>query len=210
MYKAWLYLSWRGDTQQAVKTLQAGVRRMGFERAFTAGFLASLQWVSRILAQDPWYRSMLGRVALGPPDLDSVDYYMHKAALFEGLGQRETALAYYDSVVPVLRTRLQANVQPAAQVVLRAYLGIAYGTLGRKKDALDQARQCIALSPPGQGAHLSAWIYASTGDGALAAEEFAQALSSPNYITPRLLAVDPGLQALRQVPRFREILASHQ
>jgi serine/threonine protein kinase/tetratricopeptide (TPR) repeat protein len=211
MYKTWLYLSWHGSVDEARSVLQTAVEKLGPERAFAGGFLQSYWWVSRILAKDPWYRSMLGQVSLGAPDLDSTNYYMHKAALFEGLHEGRKARAYWDSVVTVVGGRLR---RPLAGALWDHHSQLALGNagLGNKEEAIREARRVAELAPRGVVLVplVMALTYAEVGERDAAVEQFERLASFPgNWVTPKFLALDPTLEPLRQVPRFRRLLGGH-
>jgi serine/threonine-protein kinase len=211
MYKAWLQLSWHGSVADARSVLQTAVQRLGPERGFVAGFLSSSWWASRLLAQDRWYRSMLEHASLGPPDLDSADYYMHKAGLFEGVGQQRKARAYWDSVIPVLTGRLREMPNGSngfTSIFLHQNLAWAYAGLGMKEEAILEARKVDNLDQRQrfQGPLSLALTYAAVGESEAAAAQFERVLSTPNWVTPKFLAIDPALIPLRQVPRFRRLL----
>jgi hypothetical protein len=211
MYKAWLYLSWHGSLAEARAVLQTAVQKLGPERAFVAGFLRSDWWASRILAADPWFRATLEQVSLGPPDLDSVQYYMHKAGLFQGLGEEKNARTYWDSVVPVVKARLQ-NLPGATRgwtaVQIHADLALAYAGLGRKEDAIVEARRADQLDAGMRfyGPLSLALTRAAAGESEAAVEQFERVLAVPNWVTPKFLALDPALKPLRQIPRFQRLL----
>ena len=211
MYKTWLYLSWHGSVDEARTVLQTAVQQLGPERAFAGGFLQSYWWVSRILAKDPWYRTMLGHVSLGAPDLDSANYYMHKAALFEGLHEGHKARVYWDSVVTVVGGRL--GRAPAGTLFdLHSRLAVGNAGLGNKEKAISEARRTAALAPGESFAVplVLGLTHAELGEREAAVEQFERLTSLPgNWVTPKFLTLDPTLESLRQVPRFRRLLEGH-
>jgi len=212
MYLAWLQLSWHGSIAGARAVLQTAVEKLGPERAFVAGFLRSYWWSSRLLAKDPWYRSMLERVSLGPPDLDSASYYMHKAGLFQGLDQGRHARAYWDSAAAVVRGRLgklpgEASRGRVART-LHEDLGLAYAGLGNKESAIREAGQVNKLDRRQKfwGPLVVALMYAALDEREAAVEQFERILATPNFVTPKFLGLDPALAPLQQVPRFRRLV----
>jgi len=212
MYKAWLYLCWQGDIARASEVLQEAVQEVGRERPF-AVFLGpgSHWWVSRILAADEWYRQMVEQIILGPPDIDTASYYLHKAALFDGLGDRDRARSYYDSLAPLAELRLQAG-PPSMMAMLNTQLGVAYAGLGNKEDAIREGRRALDLAssiPGGKGIFFElnmGLIYAMVGEYDAAVEQFEHVLSQPHYTTVALLMLDPALAPLREVPRFQALV----
>jgi tetratricopeptide (TPR) repeat protein len=214
MYKAWLYLSWHGDLSEARAVLQSAVQKLGPERAFVAGFLRSEWWASRILASDPWYRTTLMGVTLGAPDLDSVQYYMHKAGLLQGLGRDPDARPYWDSVVPIIEGRIGTLPRESrgwATAQLHMNLALALVGLGRKEPALREARRADELDNPTgwPGALAMALTLAAAGEHAAATAQFKRVMSMDNWVTPKFLSLDPALKPLRQTPEYQRLLAHH-
>jgi len=207
VYKAWLYLAWHGDVAAASRVLQTAVRRLGSERGFATGFLNSHWWASRLLARDPWYRGMLAQASVGAPNLDSVAYYEHKAALYEGLSQAARARAYWDSVAAVAGRRLAHHLLWRAEAVARADLAWAYAGMGDRGKALDQAHQYAELEHRDNRRPITlALIHAALGDADEAAAQFERTLDVPDFVTLTFLSLDPTFQRLRSNPRFRHLL----
>ncbi|HXI19911.1 MAG TPA: hypothetical protein VNH46_02425, partial [Gemmatimonadales bacterium] len=200
MYKAWLYLSWKGSVPAASEVLQTSVRRLGPRRGFAQPFLSSYWWVSRLMARDPWYRDMLERVSLERGEIDSVPYYAHRAAMAEGLGQRERSRALWDSVAGVVRGRLQQDVPPERASILHSELAVALAALGDSQGALAEADRS-------DGDLTHAMAYAELGDGEHAAVYFERLMREANWLTPTFLALDPTFEPLRSNPRFARLLA---
>jgi serine/threonine-protein kinase len=200
-YKSFLYLSWQGDVARARTALQNGVENAGYERLFSQ-FVRYDALASRILAVDEWYRSALEQLSLGPPDLDSTRYYVHKAALNEGLAHRERTRAYYDSVVALHERRgtaVEGNYG-------RALLARAYAGSGDEASALELARGIETSEDPQLSVGLG-YAYVMLGEYELAIDEFERIIEfGRGYVTPQLLAVDPALEPLRDHPRFQALL----
>ncbi len=206
VYKAWLYLSWRGSAAKAVEVLQVQALRFG-PTAVIANFLAFHWWASRLLARDPWYRSMLERVSLGSPNLDSASYYSHKAALYEAIGQPARARAYWDSLGVVAGHRLRDGSIPLREGTWSGVLAMVWAAKGDRKRAIAEAQRSgdLRLSAFRRIMPL-ALVLAELGDAEEAAAQFEQALAIPNWVSPAFLGADPTLQKLRGNPRFRRLL----
>jgi serine/threonine protein kinase/tetratricopeptide (TPR) repeat protein len=214
MYKAWLYLCWQGDIDRASEVLQTAVQKVGVERPF-AVFLGpgSHWWVSRMLAADEWYRQMVEQIFLGPPDIDTASYFLHKAALYDGLGDRERARTYYDSLTPVAKARVRDGDGPPFMIaMLHTQLGVTYAGQGNKGEAIREGQQALELFrniPGGRRIFFElnlGLIYAMVGEYDAALDEIELVLSKPHYTTLQLLAIDPTLAPLREHPRYRELV----
>ncbi len=204
-FQIYFYLYTYGDMDRARAVLQEGIRRMGRERMLT-GFLSSIWWGSRVLAQDEWYRDQLEAIALGPPDLDSSDYYLHKMGLYQGVGDDDRARAYADSATWVLEGSL-ALEPPGKVSSSRALLAAAYAGTGRNEDALREIRLGAAESVLG-GVHL-ALVLAEVGEHEEAIDAFELIARGGGFATPTFIALDPTLAPLREYPRFRALLGGN-
>jgi TolB-like protein/Tfp pilus assembly protein PilF/class 3 adenylate cyclase len=118
-------------------------------------------------------------------------------------------------------TRAVAAMKPTADSVvvvdarqLPVYLAWAYGGLGEKEKALEQARQAIAdyssdaLSKPFAETSL-AQVQAQTGDIDSAIAALQHLLEVPNGVTVGNLRIDPLWDPLRKDPRFQKLCAGN-
>jgi serine/threonine protein kinase/tetratricopeptide (TPR) repeat protein len=213
LFKAWLYLSWHGSVPEARSVLQAAVQRLGLDSGFAVGFLRSGWQASRILARDPWYRATLERVSLGTRGLDSVSYYMHKAGLYEGLGETARARVYWDSTATVLEGRVRTRPPSKGPVLTRllASLAVVHAAQGKSELALEEAGRAVATDPSTLSrAAILAYVNEELGHSEAAVAQFERLTELPaGPVTPQFLALDPTLAPLRAVPRFRALLEGH-
>jgi serine/threonine-protein kinase len=205
LFLAWLYLSWRGDVEEAVGALQSAVQNLGLERAV----VRFDWWLSRLLARDEWYRETLDRLSLGTPDLDSANYYLHKAALHDASAEDRRATAYYDSASRVLEGRMAIGSAWTAYQS-HAELGVAYAGLGDSARAIAEGERARQMAAGRWESRINAsitlaQIHALLGDYEAALQEFERVMSQPNNVTPALLAIDPMLGPMRTLPRYSEI-----
>jgi serine/threonine-protein kinase len=212
VFAAWLYLSWQGDVARTRSVLQSAVQRLGQE-AVIAGIMQSGWWVGRLMASDEWYRAAVERTSLGSPDLDSVSYYLHKAALYDGLGDRERSRSYADSAVRVLDGATRERV-PSLVIERHRELAIAHAMAGDTSRAVSEARQGLSLArSPLEGQVLAridlALTYALVGNYESAVEEFDRVLAEPNFVTHLWLGADPALAPLRATSQYKELLRKH-
>jgi tetratricopeptide (TPR) repeat protein len=93
-------------------------------------------------------------------------------------------------------------------------LGLIDAGLGRKKDAIAEARRATELLPISKDAFDGpimatnlAVVYALTGETDLAIDQLEQVLRLPNGPTQGLLKAEPEWDSLRGDPRFQALIA---
>jgi eukaryotic-like serine/threonine-protein kinase len=217
LYKVVLYLSWHGSIPRARAVLQTAVARLGQEKGFTLGFLNSDWWSSRLLGRDPWYRSMLQHASLKTAGPDSARYYMHMAALHESLNQRGPSRANWDSAARVLEGRLRQSEKPRLYSLAISFhwnlgqLAIAHAAQGKTEQALEEAGRFVEEEPETLFRLLIlAQVNTELGHREAAAAQFERLTQiADGWVTPQLLALDPALEPLRTIPRFRKLLEGH-
>jgi tetratricopeptide (TPR) repeat protein len=206
MFFAYWFLS-QGDLVAAREVLQRGERAIGGQRT-AAAFFASVPNGSRILAQDAWYRGLLERVSLRSADLDSSEYYAHKAMAGEGMGDTARARAYWDSVLTI-RTPRPASASPSHS----SNVALAYAAEGDGRRALALAGSLSKTHPWSCSAaeYTLALVETAVGLGDEAAGHWEDlVLRKPGaFATPKFLSLDPGLRQLRANPGFRRLLGEY-
>jgi TolB-like protein/Tfp pilus assembly protein PilF/class 3 adenylate cyclase len=128
-------------------------------------------------------------------------------------GKNDDARATFARAVAAMKPTPDSVVVVDARQ-LPVYLAWAYGGLGEKEKALEQARQAIAdyssdaLSKPFAEAAL-AQVQAQTGDIDSAIAALPHLLEVPNGITVGNLRIDPLWDPLRKDPRFQKLCAGN-
>jgi serine/threonine-protein kinase len=136
-----------------------------------------------------------------------------RAQAYDDLEDARRARAYYDTARVELEDTLAGNSQSAR---LRIALGLAYAGLGRRKQAVGEARAAMALVPVTSNAVAgtaimgdAAEIYARVGDHDNAIALLGQLLDMPagREVSVPLLRREPRWDPLRADARFARMLA---
>jgi eukaryotic-like serine/threonine-protein kinase len=97
----------------------------------------------------------------------------------------------------------------------RAELALSLAILGRKEEAIAEARQAVALVPIAKDGysgpyyqHLMARTYLLVGEPERALDALEPLLTVPYFLSPGWLRVDPTFNALRANPRFQRLIAA--
>jgi TolB-like protein/Tfp pilus assembly protein PilF len=208
--KASVQEAWKGDTHLAKKVLREIRARLDPE-----GRLGWTEiWLVYILRHNPrealtfldWFPAdtISGYMAIWP----KVFLY---AVAHEALDEPTRARGEYQAVVPLLES-LVNKVPGPGRALQRSLLARAYAGLGRKEDALREARGAVEQLPTSKDALIGAIVEieraaveARVGETDAAIEHIRHLLSIPCHISPGLLRIDPTWAPLRADPRFRKL-----
>src|SRR5215813_14200599 len=134
--------------------------------------------------------------------------WLAKAAALVGLLVQ--AVREYEAAIPLLKTEVQKRSPPLPNQ--HALLAFAYAGVGRKEDALREARLGAHLLPISEDAYLgptvqigSAQVEVLVGEKDAAIDRIRYLLSNPSYLSPAVLRIDPSWAPLRDDPRFRKL-----
>jgi serine/threonine-protein kinase len=208
MTKAWVQEAWKGDTQLAKKVLREIRARLDPEGRVG---LSELFFV-HILRHNP--REALAFLDWSPADTVSGGLAIWPkvflyALAHEALDEPTRAREEYQAAVPLLESLVNKSPE---RVFERTLLARAYAGLGRKEDALREARNAVEQLPISKdalyGSNIEierAAVEARVGETDAAIEHIRYLLSIPCWLSPGLLRVDPSWAPLRNDPRFRKL-----
>ncbi len=205
VWSARLYLTWQGDMAKARQLLQ------------TADRVAP-----RDLDPQAWWHWALIRTLEGAsPETkhrltelrsDTSLLLLAAAQVHSLQGRAALARAYYDSARVVLEGRRAARPDEAR---FRGDLGLAYAGLGRREEALQEARSAVDLLPLSKDALLGtdriwnlAQVYTMLGMRDEAVEQLEHLLSIPSPLSAHWLRLDPIWEPLRGHAGFTRLLAT--
>lgn len=136
-----------------------------------------------------------------------------RARIQEALGEENLAQASYTTARGVLQDSLEAYPSDAS---IRVSLGLAYAGLGRRTDAVREARGALELAPVGSrtldataamGGAVEVFAMAGEFDAAFDLLELLFSMPAGREVTVPFLRVWPGFDPLRSDPRFEELLS---
>jgi serine/threonine-protein kinase len=206
LLKAVLYLSWKGNREEARQVLEEAWRTIHPPPLYT-GNDPWQWWVYRSLGTD--YEWTLRRLASGFVETDSASYLLTKAELHSLNEQPAMAHALYDSARVLLEGKTTAQTERAD---LRSLIGVAYAGLGRKEEAIREAKKAVELLPPSRDllagpdwVAFLARVYVMVGEHDAAIDQLEYLLSTPGWLSQPWLQVDPVWDPLRDHPRFQAL-----
>lgn len=202
-------------TRANVDPAPSAVRRdlSGFDpEGILGGVLTGYAWRVAVTARD-WDAA---RALLAPAgEMVSQQEYDYPRALLEGIthqltGDEAAAQAAFRSAATLLESEVSKRQDYAPH---RGALGLAYAGLGRKDDAIREARLATELLPVSRDALVGSWqlgdlafVYVAVGEYEAAIDTFERYLAEPGLFSAKALAADPRTEPLRDHPRFRRLV----
>jgi TolB-like protein/Flp pilus assembly protein TadD len=213
--KAWLYLQWQGSTERARAALELLFERVDSVELRTIG----RRWYPLVELFERNYPEALERLSSTPSDIFETQYYfvprsLRYAQIYGLMGQSDRESAYYDSARVALETRLRESSDDPR---LHSSLGIAYAGLGRKDEAVREAKRGVELMPVEKEAWKGVYrvedlarVYVMVGEYDAAIDQLDYLLSIPGEISVPLLRIDPAWDPLHDHRRFQALLAKYE
>jgi tetratricopeptide (TPR) repeat protein len=207
MLKAVLYEAWKGETDLA----QAVLRQIR-GRLEPRGRVGQQDWFIQLLERYPT-EALLYLDSIESDSITSPRGVYPKVFLYavarEALGDAMGSRKEYEAACLALEAEVEKNPGRGPQRVL---LARAYAGLGRKEDALREARRAVELLPVSKDAFFGsdveiyrAEVEGRVGETDAAIEHIRRLLSIPSLLSPALLRIDPRWASLRDDPRFRQL-----
>jgi serine/threonine-protein kinase len=216
--RAYIDLYEKGNTEALKKTL-AGIPA-GVD---PSGLVTRARWDLAMLERD--YAAAERAMASYPLDVFQSDGMPMPKSFFRGCtalarGDNAAAQTQFAAALPAF----EAAVQEAPGTALRhANLGLIYSFIGRKEDAIREARRAVELEPESKDAIQAPWmngflamIYARTGEVDSALPVLERVLASPFPVDNTNCCVTYGdlkkrwqWDLVRNDPRFQKLIGGH-
>jgi len=204
--KAWLYMSWNGDTGKAREVLADALQNIeSTENPFVNSF-ADLDVFDRD------YQGALDWLSLKSEDIDNQPLFippaLQYAQIYRYMDKKELAKKYYDEARSILEAEIQQYPEDAR---FHGSLGIAYAGLGRKEDAITEGNLAVKLDSNDAVKYAFrieelARIYVMVGEHDEAIDQLEHLMSIPGPFSIHFLRLDPAWDPLRNHPRFQDLL----
>jgi TolB-like protein/Flp pilus assembly protein TadD len=170
-----------------------------------------------LLARD--YRAALARVEAQRDGFVDQAFFWPKPLLlgnlYRLLGDADRARTMYGAAQKILERERDERPKDAR---VRSALGGVHAGLGRREEAIREARLGVELVPPSNDAMMApvrvedlARVYTLVGDHGAALDQLEHLLTMPSFFfSIRLLELDPAWDPLRGLPRYRALVAAHK
>jgi serine/threonine-protein kinase len=209
--KAFVILGMSGDLVQARAAIEPALRLkldnhpyIAYVRAFIDIRAGAIQEAIQRVSSESW-EAIEGQESYIPRPL-------LLAQLYGLAGQSQQEKKFYENAAKIILAKVRQFPDKAPY---RSALGIAYAGLGRKQDAIREAKAGVELKPVSKdvGGYVQlevlARIYASVGEQDEALRLLEQRLSSSKFMDIRSLRQDPEWKPLRDNPKFQALLLKY-
>jgi serine/threonine protein kinase/tetratricopeptide (TPR) repeat protein len=217
--KAQALVAKNGDASAGQQVMLEMMRRTDIAEAMTQGFGGPLTTVAfRLFPEtcrdilDAFEAGHIERYRATQPAIIAATH-LGRAFIYEATGDRESAVARYDSARTCYERIIRSNPQSAYLCMYHGTLGLSYAALGRCEEAIREGEEAVRMLPiakdailgPDQVFYLAA-IYVRCGRYEEAIDQIETLLSVPYPVSPGLLRADPIWDPLRSNPRFRRLV----
>jgi serine/threonine protein kinase/tetratricopeptide (TPR) repeat protein len=212
--KTWFYLLWDGTTRRA---------RLTFDQVLKIAGADEDQLVVFTMAQfeilDKHYQEALKQLSSYSINaLDNQFQYVPKAQSYAEtyglMNESSNERKYYDSARIVLEAKVKQYSEDARY---HSALGITYAGLGRKDDAIREAKRGVELLPISKEAWRGAYrvrdlayVYLRVKEYDAAIDQLRILFTMPSDFTPQYFRLDPRWASLSNDPRFQKLLAENK
>jgi len=210
--KSWAVLNLTGDPSAALKVVDEGFTFNS--NSATLRFAAAYYY---LCDNNP---EQALTFMTGPRDFylwqydDGLDYYYLKGKTYLFMQHLDMAVTYLDSARIIVEK--MAGADPDVSEI-QSIMGKIYSALGRREEAVAAAQRGVELLPvsidalDGPGAIWDmAVVYTDVGEYDLAIDQLDSLLAIPSEVSIKWLKIAPEFIALRDHPRFRELIKKYE
>jgi tetratricopeptide (TPR) repeat protein len=204
--QVWLEMSRRTNTAEAA------------EATITQGFGNQLSWIDIRLSPktfaglcDDFEAGSMDRYRATQPAVIAATHLL-RASIHEAMGDRQSAIARYDSARVYYQRIIQSNPHSAYISMYHINLGFAYAGLGRCEEAIREGEEGVRMMPISKdavvGPYLVDWlaeIYVKCGKYEAAIDQIETLFSMPSDMSSSQLRADPIWDPILSNPRFRRL-----